>query len=328
MPAPSSAKARPPATLTRRAKSKTKSKTKPKPKPKPKSRAAYPNPSILVETAWLQHHLDEADLRVVDCNVRITPKPEGGYAIEKGLADWQAAHIPNSCFIDLVDELAAPHPRLRFMMPPPEQFARAVSAHGIGNRHRVVVYSRGPNYWATRLFLMFRAMGHDKVQVLNGGWDKWVAEGRPVTTAAPRWPAARFTPRPRPGQIVGKDEVLAAVRDKSACLINALHPDVHSGAKVQYGRPGHIAGSVNVYALDLIDPVTKTFRPAAELRKRFAAVGATRARRVITYCGGGISASTDSVALMLLGHTNVALYDGSMTEWGPDPSLPMETGPA
>jgi thiosulfate/3-mercaptopyruvate sulfurtransferase len=293
---------------------------------KRRSAAGYANPRLLVETAWLERHLGDPELRIIDCNVRMTPKPEGGYSIDKGLVDWQTAHIPNSCFIDLVEELAAPHPRLRFMMTPAAQFERVMSAHGIANHHRVIVYSRGANYWATRLFLMFRAMGHAKVQVLNGGWDKWTAENRPVTIAAPRWPKAVFKTKPNPGQIIGKDDVVAALGRKDTCIINALAPDVHSGVKVQYGRPGHIAGSVNVYAMDLIDPKTKTFLPAAALRKKFAAVKAMKAKRVITYCGGGISATTDSFALMLLGHKNVALYDGSMTEWGPDPALPMETG--
>jgi thiosulfate/3-mercaptopyruvate sulfurtransferase len=289
-------------------------------------RAGYANPRLLVETDWLEKHMNDSDVRIIDCNVRMTPKPEGGYTIEMGHADWRTAHIPNSRFIDLVDELAAPHPKLGFMMTSPAQFERVMSAQGIGNRHRVVVYSRGANYWATRLFLMFRAMGHAKVQVLNGGWDKWVAEHRPVTISSPRWPAASFKAKPKAGQIIGKDDVLAALGRKDTCIINALAPDVHSGAKQQYGRPGHIAGSVNVYALDLIDPKTKTFLPAAELRKKFAPVKAMKAKRVITYCGGGISATTDSFALMLLGHKNVALYDGSMTEWAADSTLPMETG--
>jgi thiosulfate/3-mercaptopyruvate sulfurtransferase len=287
--------------------------------------APYPNSRILVETDWLAAHLHEPDLRLVDCNVRMTVKPEGGYEIAKGRDDWARAHIPGADFIDLVEELSAPHPRLRFMMPSAEQFAAVVGAHGIGNRHRVVLYSAGLNYWATRLLLMFRAMGHDAVQVLNGGWDKWTLERRPTSQEAPLHPPERFVPHPRPGQIVGKDEVRAALGDPRTCLINALSPDVFSGRKVQYGRPGHIPGSRNVYAADLIDPVTKTFRPAEELRARLAAAGALDAERVITYCGGGISATTDSFALLLLGYDNVALYDGSMTEWGPDASLPMAT---
>jgi thiosulfate/3-mercaptopyruvate sulfurtransferase len=147
-----------------------------------------------------------------------------------------------------------------------------------------------------------------------------------VTRIVPRRNAATFRARPRPGQIIGKDDVRAVLGDGSTCIINALHPDVHSGKKTQYARAGHIPGSVNVYAMDLLDPRAKTFLPAAQLRARLAAVGATTAERVITYCGGGISATTDSFALLLLGYENVALYDGSMTEWAPDRSLPMEIG--
>ncbi|MDX2224468.1 MAG: sulfurtransferase [Rhodospirillaceae bacterium] len=330
-----------------RAKSKAKLKSKPRPKPKPKSKPkpklkrarartsaapardsrGYVRPELLMSTAELAQRLGDKDLRIVDCNVVMSIRPDGGYDIRKGVDDWRAAHIPGATFIDLVEELAAPHPKLRFMMTPPAQFAAVMSAHGIGNRHRVVLYSRGANYWATRLFLMFRAMGHDQVQVLDGGWDKWLAEGRPVTNTVAKVAKANFKAKPRAGQIIGKAEVAAALGRADICLINALHPDVYSGKKfsASYARAGHIPGSVNVYAMDLIDPKTKTFLPAKDLRAKFAACGALSADRVITYCGGGISATTDSFALMLLGHDNVALYDGSMTEWGPDLSLPIAT---
>lgn len=312
------------------AKPKTKAKRKSapsqkRPKSKTGAKTSYANPKLLVETAWLEKHLADPNIRIVDCNVVMASKPEGGFEIRSGLADWQVAHIPNSTFIDLLTELSAPHPTLRFMMPTPEQFARVISRHGIGNGHRIVIYSRGVNYWATRLFLMFRAMGYDRVHVLNGGWDKWAAEQRPVTTKPAKWPKAKFITKPRKGHVATKDDVLDALGDKKACIINALHPDVYSGAKPQVGRRGHIAGSVNVFANDLVDPVTKTFLPAPALRKKFAAVGALKAKQVITYCGGGIAATADSFALLLLGHKNVSFYDASMNEWAPDFSLPMET---
>lgn len=298
-----------------------------KPKPKPAKRkvraGGYANPNLLVETGWLARNLGNPKIKIVDCNVVMAIQPDGRYDIKKGIDDWKAAHIPGAVFIDLLEELAAPHPKLRFMMTPAEQFERVVSSKGISNQHRVILYSRGANYWATRLFLMFRAMGHDNVQVLNGGWDKWMAERRPVESAT-------FTAQVRPGQIINKDDVAAALGRADTCIINALHPDVHSGKKFSpaYGRPGRIPGSVNVYAMDLIDPNTKAFLPAEKLRQKFAATGALKKDRVITYCGGGISATTDSFALLLLGHKNVALYDGSMTDWGPDSAMPIETDPS
>jgi thiosulfate/3-mercaptopyruvate sulfurtransferase len=289
----------------------------------------YANPHLIIETEALEAELGVDDLRIIDCNVVMGAKPGGGYDIRSGRDDYDSAHIPGAVFLDFLTELSGGHPTLRFMMPTPEAFARVIGAAGIGNGHRVVVYSRGANFWATRLFLMFRAFGFDNCRVLNGAWDKWAAEQRQATSALPDYPPAIFTPHPRPGQIIGKTEVLAAVQRKDSCLINALSPDVFSGEtfNAAYGRPGHIAGSVNLYAYDLIDKTDNTFADAATMREKFQAIGALDQEKIITYCGGGISATTDSFALMLLGRDDVALYDGSMTEWGPDDSLPM-TAPA
>ncbi len=287
----------------------------------------YARPDLLIETDELEAELGADDLRIIDCNVVMRPKDGGGYEIKSGREDYDAAHIPGAVFLDLLTELSDDHPTLRFMMPSAEQFARVVGAAGIGNGHRVVVYSRGANFWATRLFLMFRAFGFEDCRVLNGAWDKWAAEDRPVTQDVPEYPPTEFKATLRPGQIIGKDEVLAAVERKDTCLINALTPEVYSGKtfNAAYGRPGHIAGSVNLYAYDLIDKTDNTFVDAAAMREKFQAIGAFDKDKIITYCGGGISATTDSFALMLLGHDDVALYDGSMTEWGPDESLPMGT---
>jgi len=121
--------------------------------------------------------------------------------------------------------------------------------------------------------------------------------------------------------------MLAAFGDDRACVLNALTEEQHRGTGgVTYGRPGRIAGSVNVPARELVDPETHAYLPAELLRARFAAAGALDARRVITYCGAGIAASSDAFALMLLGHEDVAVYDASLSEWAADPSLPMETG--
>lgn len=288
----------------------------------------YKNPHLVIETSELEAELGAADLRIIDCNVNMQPKPDGGYEIKSGRDDYDAAHIPGAVFLDFLTELSGDHPTLRFMMPTAEQFAKVVGDAGIGDDTRVVLYSRGANFWATRLFLMFRAFGFDHCRVLNGAWDKWAAEDRPVTTDVPNYPAAIFKPDVRPGQIIGKDEVLAAVQRKDTCLINALTPQVFSGEtfNAAYGRPGHIAGSVNLYAYELIDKADNTFVDAATMREKFEAVGAFEKDNIITYCGGGISATTDSFALLLLGRDDVALYDGSMTEWGPDESLPMGTG--
>ena len=125
--------------------------------------------------------------------------------------------------------------------------------------------------------------------------------------------------------MVGKGEVLRSIGDNAVCTINALSPEQHAGTGGNtYGRPGHITGSVNLPAAHLLDPNTNEFLPPDELRERFATVGAS-AKGVITYCGGGIAASADAFALVLLGHPDVKLYDASLSEWATDPTLPMET---
>jgi thiosulfate/3-mercaptopyruvate sulfurtransferase len=281
---------------------------------------------MLIETTDLEACLDNDELRVVDCDLVYAPKREGGYDFLSGEANWREAHIPNSIYINVESELSAPHDSLRFMMPSAHQFGDAMAARGIGNDSRVVVYSRGGNFWATRLYLMFREFGFDNVFVLNGAWDKWVAEGRPTTTEVPGWPEARFDAMEPRGLFVGKNAVLEAITDPHACVMSALSPQIHSGARFSphYGRPGRIKGSTNLYCMDLIDPDSNRFLDNEQLVDKFEQSGALDVERVITYCGGGISATTNAFALQLLGKQSVAVYDGSMTEWGNDLSLPME----
>ena len=288
----------------------------------------YVRPGLVIETEELEARLGEPVLRIIDCDIFLDRQPDGGYIVRSALDAWVEAHIPGSIYVDLSDELAGDHPYLRFMLPTASRFERVMSGKGIGNQHDVVVYSRGINYWATRLFLMFQTFGFDNIRVLNGGFDKWRQEGRPLTDETVTYPAARFLAGTGPRYIVGQEEVLDALENPRISLVNALPPAVHSGERLipNYHRRGHIKGSVNVYAADLADPEDRTFKPADELRSSFEEVGVLESERIITYCGGGISATTDAFTLLLLGHEDVAVYDGSMSEWGGDPNLPLEVG--
>jgi len=162
--------------------------------------------------------------------------------------------------------------------------------------------------------------------VLNGGWRKWTLEGRPISTEPCSYPPARLVPRPRPGLFADKSAVLAGLGDTATCVLNALTEEQHRGTGgVHYGRPGRIAGSGNVPARSLVDPKTHAYLPLDQLRKQFEQAGALGSGRVITYCGGGIAASSDAFVLAMLGHEDVAVYDASLSEWAADRSLPMET---
>jgi thiosulfate/3-mercaptopyruvate sulfurtransferase len=282
---------------------------------------------LLVETDWLADHLDDPGVRVLECTVYLQPADvPGGYRVESGRARWAEGHIPGAGFADLHEDLSDRTSGLRFMMPPATQFAQAMGRYGVGAGVRVVLYDRFVNMWAARLWWMLRAFGFDDAAVLDGGWKKWTREGRAVATDDGTRPQRVFTARPRPGLIADKAGVLAALGDGRACVLNALTGEQHRGGGVTYGRPGRIAGSVNVPARDLVDPETHAYLPAERLREKFAAVGALDARRIITYCGGGIAASSDAFVLHLLGHDEVAVYDASLSEWAADPALPMATG--
>lgn len=285
----------------------------------------------LVETGWLHDHLGDADLRVFDCTVTLPPAGATDRTPVSGRADWEAGHIPGSGFADLINDLSDPdNTRYSFPFPPADQFALAMSRLGVGDGTRVVLYDRGAGMWAARLWFMLKAYGFDGAAVLNGGWLKWTAEGRPISTDPPAYPRACFVARPRPEMVVGKEEVLAAIGDPTQVIVNALRPEAHSGqAPPRRGRPGRVASSVNVPAMgpdSIIDPERFTYISLEQIRARFAKAGALDKERVITYCGGGIAASSAALALHLIGVENVALYDGSLSEWANDPSLPMETG--
>ena len=291
--------------------------------------AAFAKPDALVSTDWLAAHLTDPGVRVLECTVYLHPAPDApnGVRVESGREKWAEGHIPGAGFVDLPGELSDRTSRLRFMMPPAEQFAEAMGRHGVDDGVRVVLYDRAVNMWAARVWWMLRAFGFDNAAVLDGGFRKWTVEARPVATDDGARPARRFVTRPRPGVMADKAGVLAALGDDRSCVLNALTGDQHRGTGgTTYGRPGRIAGSANVPAWDLVDQKTHAYLSPDVLRAKFAASGALDARKVVTYCGAGIAASSDAFVLTLLGRDDVAVYDASLSEWARDPSLPMETG--
>jgi thiosulfate/3-mercaptopyruvate sulfurtransferase len=288
---------------------------------------AWPRP--LIETADLAARLGDPRLRLFECTVTLTPLADSsGYQAESGRALYEAGHLPGATFVDLLTNLSDPTSPLRFTMPKSEPLAAALGRAGVGPGTFVVIYCRSHNTMAARLWWMLRAIGFDDAAVLSGGWKAWTSEGRPVTAAVTTYAPATLVARPRPGLFVGKEAVRAAIDDPETVLVNALAREQHEGrGGIHYGRPGRIPGSRCVPARELTDPATQAYLPPSRLRELFAAVGALgerSPRRVITYCGGGIAASSDALILTLLGAPDVAVYDNSLSEWARDPSLPME----
>jgi thiosulfate/3-mercaptopyruvate sulfurtransferase len=288
------------------------------------------HPEALVQTDWLEAHLHDPDLRIFECTTHLRPAaPDEGvpYHPEAGRADYEAGHIPGAGFLDLPGALSRQDALVHFMMLPPREFAAVMGRHGVGEGTRVVLYSRERIMWATRVWWMLHAMGFDRAAVLDGGFERWVAQRRPVSGEPCAYPPATFTPRPRPGRFVDKHAVLKAIDDPGVCLINTLsEPDFRGAEPSRYGRPGHIPGSVNLPWPDLTDPETNAFIASDEAAQRIEALGAARAERIVCYCGGGISATMGLFLLHRLGYANLALYDASMAEWARDETLPIERG--
>ena len=287
---------------------------------------SYAHPEYLIEPSELAADLDNADRRVLDATVFLGRAPGGGYRAESGREKYREGHIPGAAFLDLVEAASDTSTGLGFTLPPAGQLQELFRSLGVSDDTEVVLYSTGHMMWATRAWWLFHYCGHTRARVLNGGFDAWKAGGLPVSTETPTVAKGTFTAAPRPEVFADRDAVLAAIGDAGICTVNALSPDVHSGeSDLSYGRKGHIAGSVNVFYDDLLEE--GRFRDVEGLRTALEAKGLLSAPRVISYCGGGISATIDALACLLAGHERVAVYDGSMSEWVRDESLPMETGP-
>jgi thiosulfate/3-mercaptopyruvate sulfurtransferase len=284
----------------------------------------YADPDALVSTEWLAEHLAAPDIRVVDGSFKmpgVTPTAHSDYLVR---------HIPNAVFFDL-DDIAADGTTLPHMYPSPEKFSARVRKLGLGDGHRIVVYDSAGLMSAARVWWMFRSFGHTDVSVLDGGLPKWLAEGRPVDD---------LTPLPRERHFTAKFNTLM-VRDKEQIRNNlATHREqvLDARAKPRFDgtvddpwpgrRRGHIPDSFNLPYDQLLDAKTKTMLPAEQLAVLFSRAGIASNRPVVTTCGSGVTACVLALGLHLLGHRDVAVYDGSWAEWGLPGDTPVETTPA
>ena len=289
-----------------------------------------PLPDVVVTPTWLQERLDDPALRVFDCTTHLLPAEtpaDGPYRVRSGHSEYWQGHIPGAEFIDLQEELSDNASALKFTCPSAEQFSQTLSRHGVGPETYVVLYSTNHIMWASRVWWLLRVFGFDHAAVLDGGWARWQAEGRPVSTEPARYPPAEFQAHPRPELIVDRQRVLAGLNDPEIQYLNALSVAYHQGLEPsRYGRPGRIPGSVNVPAASLLHTDTQQLLPLAEAEAQFKAAGVTPDQTVMAYCGGGISATVDLLQLHRLGYTKLTLYDGSLGEWAPDETLPLERG--
>ncbi|MFB3107370.1 MAG: sulfurtransferase, partial [Pseudomonadales bacterium] len=280
----------------------------------------YTRHDYLVEPKRLAEQLNSNSLRIYDATVFLRPA-DRGYRAESGLSEYEAGHVPGAAFLDQINDVSDTSTGLGFTLPSPDQLQTALREAGISNHDRVVFYSSSHIMWATRAWWLLHYAGHEQVAVLNGGLSAWRAAKLEVEQGINHYPKGTMTVSPRAERFVGTASVLAAIGDADVCTVNALAPEVYSGeSKMSYGRKGHISGSINLHYDELLDD--GRFRESAELEVILRAKGLLDADRIISYCGGGISATIDAFACLLVGKNEVAVYDGSMSAWVKDESLP------
>ena len=272
--------------------------------------------SNLVSTDWLAAHLDT--VRVVDASWYM---PDEKRAPAK---EFEAGHIPGAVFFD-IDAIADHATDLPHMLPSPGEFSKAVGALGIGDGETVVVYDGSGLFSAPRVWWTLKAMGHDTVKVLDGGFPKWTREGRAVETGPAKRHAKFFTAIAEPAIVRDFAAVMDIVANKTAQMVDARsagrfkaeEPEPRPGV-----RGGHMPGAANVHFRALI-AADGTLKPPGELRAAFEQAGVDIARPIVTTCGSGLTAAIVMLALDEIGARDVALYDGSWTEWGAQPQAPV-----
>ncbi len=284
---------------------------------------AEDDPRTLVSTGWLARHLNDPDLRILDASWYL---PDMG---RDPKAEYDTGHIPGARFFD-IDEISDLRSDLPHMVPPVEKFMSRMRAMGVGDGHQVVVYDGAGLLSAARVWWLFRLMGHMDVAVLDGGFPKWEVEGHEVEDLPPMVRDRHMTVRRQNHLVRDVTEVAAASKLGSAEIIDARSPGRFRGDEPE-PRPGlssgHIPGSKNVFFQDLLNEDGTLKEPDA-LRTVFETGGVDLSKPAITTCGSGVTAAILSLAMERMGKSDHSLYDGSWSEWGLSPTLPVAKGDA
>ena len=281
------------------------------------------DPKTLVSTEWLHAHLKDPDLRILDGSYYL---PQMG---RDPRTEYDAAHIPNARFFD-IDDVSDHGSDLPHMVPPVEKFMSRMRAMGVGDGHQVVVYDGMGLFSAARVWWLFKLMGQNNIAVLDGGLPKWQAEGRPVEDLPPVIRDRHMTVRRQNHMVKDVTQVSAASKLGDYEIIDARSPGRFRGEEPEPRaglRPGHIPGSKNVCFKDLLN-ADQTMKDPVEIRQIFEVAGVDFNKPAITTCGSGVTAAVLSLGLERIGKTDHSLYDGSWSEWGMFPTVPVATGDA
>ena len=275
----------------------------------------------IVDTAWLGENINSPNIRVIDATWYL---PNSG---KTGFEDYKKEHIPGAVFWD-IDSISDPYSSLPHTMPNEEVFEGHMNAIGISNHHKLIVYDNVKMMTAPRVWWMLRAFGHNNISVLDGGMIKWQAEQRPISKALPIMPKTSFSANLNRKMIRSFEQIEANLITKEEIILDARSSGRFEGSEAEPRagcRPGHIPESLNLPFNRLIDPQKGTFLPLEKLTKEIKSTALDLEKPVITTCGSGVTACVLALALHLLEKKDVAVYDGSWSEWGSKSETPVET---
>ena len=279
------------------------------------------DPKTLVSTDWLAAHLTDPDLRVIDASYYLSGMGRDARA------EYESSHIPGARFFD-IDEISDHRSELPHMAPPVEKFISRMRAMGVGDGHQVVAYDGAGLFSAARIWWLFRLMGKTDIAVLDGGFPKWRAEGRPVEDMPPVLRDRHITVQRQAHLVKDVTQVASASKLGDWQIVDARSPSRFKGEEPEARpglRAGRIPGSMNVHYASLLN-ADGTMKAGDALRAVFESAGVDLDKRVIATCGSGVTAAILMLALDRLGHRDVALYDGSWAEWGQFEQLKVATG--
>jgi len=275
---------------------------------------------FFVSRDWLEERLNAPGLSILDASWYL---PAQG---RNAKAEYDAAHIPGAVFFDH-DVVVEPGSNLPHTLPSPEHFAQFAGAMGIAADDTIVVYDGPGLFTAPRAWWMFRAMGAEKVFVLEGGFDRWKAEGRPVTAEPTKIAPNLFKVNFDPARVVGFEEMRRIVEEGGAQIVDVRAAGRFEGREPEPRpgmRSGHMPRALNLPFADFAED--GSLLPPDRLRRVLEAAGIDLSQPVVSSCGSGITAAVLNLALETLGHKDHRLYDGSWSEWGGRPDTPVETG--